>query len=105
MISADQNPLCFSSQSEGTGSVSAVNAVDGAFNSDGFNLHIDQHSENIKNLTKSPGDGFLMASRPMFQHCSEEKEQQASLYNGQLVLLIFIWCHEPYIEGYTSIFI
>ena len=82
MISTDQHPLCFSSQAEGTGSTSSVNAVDGAFNSDGFNLHIDQHTENIKDLTKSPGDGFFMASRPMFQHCSEEKEQQASLYNG-----------------------
>ena len=40
-----------------------------------FHLSIDLHEENMKKFTKSPGDGFIMNSRPMFyQTVSEESE-------------------------------
>ena len=63
-------------QTGGSENTNITNAVTRAFNSPGVHLNIDQHTENIKNFTKSPGDGFFMESRPMFQQCSEEKEQQ-----------------------------
>ncbi|XP_065061438.1 uncharacterized protein LOC135688498 [Rhopilema esculentum] len=44
-----------------------------------FHLSIDLHEENMKKFTKSPGDGFIMNSRPMFyQTVSEESDANMS---------------------------
>ena len=48
-----------------------------------FQICLDRHEENKRKFTKSPGDGFHMASRPMFQ--SEFAEQ------SQVVVFIVLY--------------
>ena len=64
-------------QTEGAEIIPTTPAVTDAFTSPGFHLNIDQHTENVRNFAKSPGDGFFMESRPMFQQFSEEAEHKA----------------------------
>ena len=40
-----------------------------------FQICLDRHEENKRKFTKSPGDGFHMASRPMFQSEFAEQSQ------------------------------
>jgi len=39
-------------------------------------FNFEMHSDMIQQLNKSPGDGFLFQSRPMFDHSSADKENE-----------------------------
>lgn len=39
-------------------------------------FNFEMHSDMIQQLNKSPGDGFLFQSRPMFDHSSMDKEKE-----------------------------
>ena len=39
-------------------------------------FNFEMHSDMIQQLNKSPGDGFLFQSRPMFDHSSVDKEKE-----------------------------
>ena len=39
-------------------------------------FNFEMHSDMIQQLNKSPGDGFLFQSRPMFDHSSVDKERE-----------------------------
>lgn len=39
-------------------------------------FNFEMHSDMIKQLNKSPGDGFLFQSRPMFDQSSVDKERE-----------------------------
>ena len=54
------------------GFTSSSEAVNSPFN-------FEMHSDMIQQLNKSPGDGFLFQSRPMFDHGSVDAEKNQVL--------------------------